>query len=179
VHYPVRGGRDIAIVGIFAASASAADWSAPADTAAVNAHVSGFPGPVRQLFAAVPEWRMWALHDLPRLPWPAQGPTALLGDAAHPMMPFLAQGGAMALEDAVVLADCLAQRPTIADAWQSYARLRHPRTSRVEAGARRNGRIYHLSGLAAAARNLTLGTIPGTRIMAGYDWLYGWRPPTA
>jgi salicylate hydroxylase len=111
----------------------------------------------------------------------ASGRIALLGDAAHPVMPFLAQGGVLALEDAVVLARVLASGVHAApDALQDYQRLRCARAERIAAASRRNGRIYHLGGLAAAARNASLRLIPGQRLMAGYDWIYGWTdaPPT-
>jgi salicylate hydroxylase len=101
---------------------------------------------------------------------------ALLGDAAHPVLPFLAQGGVLALEDAAVLADALArQADDVPAALSAYQRRRRARAVRVANASRRNGRIYHLSGLAALARNLYLRSMPPQRLMARYDWLYGWR----
>jgi salicylate hydroxylase len=106
----------------------------------------------------------------------AQGPIALLGDAAHPVLPFLAQGGVMALEDAAVLADALHRNPDqVPLALQQYQRRRRARVMRVAKASRRNGSIYHLQGLAAQARNLVLRKLPAQRLMARYDWLYGWR----
>lgn len=100
---------------------------------------------------------------------------ALLGDAAHPILPFLAQGGVMALEDAVVVARALAADPSDpARAFAAYARVRAPRVRRVAEASRKNGRIYHMSGLAAVARNLALRQIAPERFMRRYDWLYGW-----
>jgi salicylate hydroxylase len=74
-----------------------------------------------------------------------------------------------------VLADSLAGESNIAEALARYARIRRERASRVIAASRRNGRIYHLDGAMAAARNLTMRALGGERVMAGYDWLYGWR----
>ena len=101
---------------------------------------------------------------------------ALLGDAAHPVLPFLAQGGVMALEDAMVVADALHRHPGDAAAGlASYARQRRRRVMRVARASRGNGRIYHLAGLAAKARDMVLRKAPAQRLMARYDWLYGWR----
>ncbi len=105
-----------------------------------------------------------------------EGPIALLGDAAHPVLPFLAQGGVMALEDAAVLADALHRSPNdVPAALRRYERRRRPRVAQVAKASRRNGRIYHLSGLPALARDLALRKLPAQRLMTRYDWLYGWR----
>ena len=83
----------------------------------------------------IPFWRRWALHTLPELPHWTQGRVALLGDAAHPMLPYLAQGGAFALEDALVLAGCLRDAESIPDALGKYASLRRPRAQRAQAAS--------------------------------------------
>jgi 2-polyprenyl-6-methoxyphenol hydroxylase-like FAD-dependent oxidoreductase len=101
----------------------------------------------------------------------------LLGDAAHPMLPYLAQGAAMAIEDAAVLAQRLAEtRDDPAAAIRRYERERRSRTARAQRAARRNGTIYQLGGPAAALRSLALASLGGTRLLARYDWLYGWTP---
>ena len=129
-------------------------------------------------YAVSSKWRKWSLFDAPPLPRWTKGRVALLGDAAHPLLPFLAQGGVLALEDAVTLAAHLqASEGAPERAFAAYARERRPRARRVQNAARRNGRIYHLSGAMAAARNLVLRHTPPQRLMASYDWLYGWRPP--
>ena len=101
----------------------------------------------------------------------AQGRVALLGDAAHPMLPYLAQGAAMALEDAWVLARCLSETPDAPQALQRYAQIRAPRNARVVKTAERNGRIFHMSGVMAVARNSVLA-LQGTSVV-GLPWLYG------
>jgi salicylate hydroxylase len=101
----------------------------------------------------------------------------LLGDAAHAIVPFLAQGGVLALEDSVVLADALLIPGTdAADAIKSYEARRRSRAARVARASLTNGRIYHLSGAPALARNAVLRLGSPERLMARYDWLYGWRP---
>ena len=107
VHYPVKGGTLINIVAIVNDSWAEPGWSADGQREELLAHYSpwNWAQPVRE-FLAVPErWQKWALYDLPPLSTWGDGPVTLLGDAAHPMLPFLAQGAAMAIEDAAILAD--------------------------------------------------------------------------
>ena len=103
-----------------------------------------------------------------------------MGDAAHPMLPFLAQGAAMAIEDAVVAARCLARMPDDAEAaLRSYSAVRGARTRKVQRQAARNGERYHLAGVAAMLRDTAMRAIGGERLLRHYDWLYDWRPPAA
>ena len=94
------------------------------------------------------------------------------------MLPFLAQGGAMAIEDAAVLADCVAAMPDdLPRAMRSYERQRRARTARARRAARQNAVSYHLGGAGGVLRDLALTAMGGHRLMQRYDWLYGWRPP--
>jgi salicylate hydroxylase len=117
-------------------------------------------------------WKRWNLFDRKPLSAAhmAHGRVALLGDAAHPMLPYLAQGAAMALEDAWTLAQCLSQHDA-PQALQAYAQIRAPRTERVVQTAKRNGQIFHLSGAIAVARDAVL-SLKGTSTV-GMPWLYG------
>jgi salicylate hydroxylase len=99
----------------------------------------------------------------------------LLGDAAHPMLPFLAQGAAAALEDAVVLSARLADRDDIATALHAYEAERAPRAARLQAAARATGAIYHWRGPLGFARNVALRLL-GPRIAARQDWIYRYEP---
>ena len=93
------------------------------------------------------------------------------------MLPYLAQGAAMAIEDAAVLAAALAAAPDDPTAaLRRYEHNRGPRTARVQRGARRNDLIYHLAWPASAARDLAMGRMGSDRLLAQYDWIYGWRP---
>ena len=94
-------------------------------------------------------------------------------DAAHPILPFLAQGAAQAIEDAAALADAVARASSFPAALADYSRRRLARATRVQDTSRKLGRIYHLSGTAALARNATMRLIGGARLGARYDWLYG------
>jgi salicylate hydroxylase len=128
------------------------------------------------MVGAVPQWRKWALFTLPEQTGWTSGATALLGDAAHAMLPFAAQGAGMAIEDAAVLASCLTGQPAdIPAALQRYADLRQPRVARIQRTARQNGRIYHLSGPLAAARDLVIRAMGARRLQARQNWIYDWR----
>ena len=99
----------------------------------------------------------WALHDRPPMKQWSKGRIILLGDAAHPMLPFLAQGAAMAIEDGAVLADCISSYKDNEKSLKNFEQIRKPRTSFVQLAARRNAKILHLSGLAAFFRNIVMG----------------------
>jgi salicylate hydroxylase len=198
VHYPMRGGARVNLVAVAEASAderpnggngangngangNGGEWDHAAAAEAVLRRFGDFPQAVRALLAAGEDWRRWPLATVdPAGPW-QRGRAVLIGDAAHAMVPFLAQGAAMAIEDAVVLADHLAGADSAetGTALAAYARARRERVRQVWAGAARNGDIYHLAGLAAAARDTALSLAPPSLLLAGFDWLYGWRPAAA
>ena len=98
----------------------------------------------------------WALHDRAPMPRWSEGVVSLLGDACHPTLPFMAQGAAMAIEDAAVLAGCLAGDDSVAAGLKRYEDLRRPRTAGVQNGSRRNARVFHLTGVKAWLRNRAL-----------------------
>jgi salicylate hydroxylase len=180
VHYPIKNGQLINVVAIVNDSWAEPGWGADGQRDELLAHYSpwNWCEPVRE-FLAVPErWQKWALYDLPPLGTWGTGPVTLLGDAAHPMLPFLAQGAAMAIEDAAVLADQMARLPDDpAAAMRRYERARGKRTARVQRAAASNGRFYHLTAGEAWARNLFLRIAGGKMLLRRYNWLYDWRAP--
>jgi 2-polyprenyl-6-methoxyphenol hydroxylase-like FAD-dependent oxidoreductase len=179
VHYPVRGGSLINVVAIVRDDWREPGWSAPGERAEILARYrtpmwSAVP---RAILAAPEHWQKWALYDRPPLARWGKGAVTLLGDAAHPMLPYLAQGAAMAIEDAAVLAQRLADaRDDPAGAMRRYERQRRERAARAQRAARRNGIVYQLGGPGAFLRTLALTAIGGERLLARYDWLYGWTP---
>jgi salicylate hydroxylase len=182
VAYPISAGRQINVVAIVPGTWNRPGWSAPGD---VNELKSAFaakrwPGTARMLIGAVDGWRRWALFTLPDIGEWTDGAVALLGDAAHAMLPFAAQGAGMAIEDAAVLAKSLSEAPggniaSIPAALKQYGRLRRRRVLRVRRTARQQGRIYHLTGPLALARDLAIRAMGPQRMLARQDWIYDWR----
>jgi salicylate hydroxylase len=175
VHYPVKAGALINIVAIVRDDGHEAGWSAAGRATDLLPRFERFARAARALIALPDSWQKWALFDRAPQRIRTQDPVTLLGDAAHPMLPFLAQGGAMAIEDAAVLADCLRQDEDPARAFRSYEHARARRVARVQREARRNSWRYHLSGPLGLARNAVLAALGPKRLLHRYDWLYGWR----
>ncbi|MBU6463359.1 MAG: FAD-dependent monooxygenase [Bradyrhizobium sp.] len=181
VAYPISAARQINIVAVVAGDWNRPGWSAPGDIGEIKNVFSApqWPSTARMIVGAVDEWRKWALFTVPGGEW-STGAIALLGDAAHAMLPFAAQGAGMAIEDAAVLAKCLGETQnegaaSIARAMQRYAKLRLPRITQVQRAARQSGRIYHLTGPAASARDLAIKLMGASRVLARQDWIYDWR----
>ncbi len=176
VHYGVRGCRHVNVVAI-TRDAMVADpdrlWAKPGDPAQLARRFARWDARARALIAAAPAWTTWPLFDRAPLPAWNAGPVALLGDAAHPILPFLAQGAAQAIEDADALAQTVAGTRDLAHAFALYSQARQPRATRVQVEARRLGRLYHLSGPIALARNASMRLLGARRLLDRYDWLYG------
>lgn len=173
VCYPVQRGAALNIVLISDGDAAAERWSTPVDPEEIRRRFLSFPPSLQALVAATEDWQQWPLITRAPLAHYARGRVALIGDAAHPMLPFLAQGAVMALEDAIVLATQIsAARSEVALARYSQDRL--ARTQRVVRAAQQQGRIYHLAGPLRAARDAVLRAAPPTLMMRRYDWLYGY-----
>ncbi len=184
VAYPISGGRQINVVAVMPGTWNSPGWSASADVNDLKKALTsaGWSGPPRMLVGAVDDWKKWALFTVPPGDSWTEGSVALLGDAVHAMLPFAAQGAAMAIEDAAVLAGCLGavaatdSAAGVAEALRQYARLRRGRVARVQRTARAQGRIYHLRGAAAIARDLAIKAIRPSRMLSRQDWIYDWRP---
>ncbi|PUE17926.1 FAD-dependent monooxygenase [Limnohabitans sp. WS1] len=180
VHYPVRGGESLNLVAIVHGKKPEQfqNWDQDADTRELMQSMGKVGRDLHERLASVPAWRKWALHNSPPLSSASemvQGRVALLGDAAHAMLPYLAQGAGMAIEDAHVVAQCLStDGQTVQEQLQAYAEQRWERNARVQARAVRNGQIFHARGLEAIGRNLTMRFM-GERVM-DVPWLYGEGP---
>lgn len=134
--------------------------------------------PLRDLISACNDWRLWPLCGRPAMRGAhehVQGRVALVGDAAHPMLPYLAQGAGMAMEDAAALASNLsnATKDDVLQRLQAFAQARWQRNARVQARAVRNGKIFHAQGPLRLGRDIGL-RLMGARLM-DVPWLYGYR----
>ena len=177
VHYPVSGGEMMNIVVAGESPDVAEGWGAPAAAGEVLACLPHAVAPLAAILRAPQSWRRWAAADRPPAGRWGEGPATLIGDAAHPVLPYLAQGAVMALEDAVVLGHCVRSEPTLEAGLRAYERLRQPRVARLAKLSRRQGRIYHLRGPLRLARNALLSAMPSSLFLDQLDWLYSWRAP--
>jgi salicylate hydroxylase len=147
VHYPVSAGEEINIVSCNPAGDFAEEsWTADGRVDDLAAEYDGWDDRVQQLIAAVTQTKQYAFYDREPLKHWTQGRVALMGDAAHPMMPFFAQGASQAIEDGAVLALCLreATAANVDAALERYESLRRERASRVQAVSRERRRHHHL-----------------------------------
>ncbi len=180
VQYPVRGGEWLNVV-VFVHGEAPSDfqnWDHSANAADLKAALQDSCTGLQDLLLAVPNWRLWVMHDRPPMQGAhqhSQGRVALLGDAAHPMRPYLAQGAGMAIEDAAELGLVLkAATPQNAPAaLQRYATNRWHRNARVQARALRNGQIFHATGPVRWGRDVAM-KLMGERLL-DMPWLYGYR----
>ncbi|CAL9340170.1 3-hydroxybenzoate 6-hydroxylase 1 [Streptomyces sp. enrichment culture] len=175
VHYPISGGAQINIVAFGPAHDwTTESWSAHGRIEDLRAEFAGWSDDLRALLAAAESTGRWALLDRDPLPRWTNGPVALLGDAAHPMFPFFAQGAAQAMEDAAVLAGCLAGRPGTEDpaaALSRYEAIRRPRATRVQQLSRGRAQSNHLpDGPAQQARDASFSSADP---FAQSGWIYG------
>lgn len=180
VHYPVKAGKLVNIVAIVRDQWRDTGWSAAGARSDILRHFARWSWceQARALVGTPGQWLKWALYHRRGAFRGGSGPVTLIGDAAHPMLPYLAQGAAMAIEDAAVLADMLQRYgDDPADALRAYEGARRHRTARAQRAARRQGRLYGLGGPEAALRNLAMRWLGSERLLARQHWLYGWQPP--
>ena len=176
VHYPLRRGELFNLVVVFHSDRYEEGWDTYGDPAELHERFKDKCEPVRTLLTKVNAWKMWVLCDRPAIKNWTKGRITLLGDAAHPMLQYLAQGGNTAMEDAVCLANQVEENPgNYETAFKKYQELRYLRTARVQLMARVFGEIYHASGVNRELRNKLLRqwSEEGSLDMS---WLYGHQP---
>lgn len=190
VHYPVRRGELFNVVAVVEgllghghggpAGSDPQSWSHDARQADLLRALGPVCPDLRAMLDLVGEWTLWALNDRAPLAGPeeqARGRVALLGDAAHPLRPYLAQGAAMAIEDAWTLgrlAGAANGQPDWAALFARYAQTRWQRNARVQRRSQRNGTIFHASGALRLARNAAMAAL-GESLMDN-PWLYSGPP---
>ena len=180
VHYPVRGGAEVNVVVIVDDRDAPEGWNVPGAADEFLPHLKDWPEAITTFLAGQSGWRRWALYDMPPPRQWSAGRIALLGDAAHPVLPFLASGGVLAIEDAAVLAQALAAaKGDVPVAFAAYARKRRPRAARVQARSRRMGRVYHMGGVMRWSRNQVLTSQSPQDLLRRNDWLYSYRADEA
>ena len=171
VQYHLRSGELYNLVAVFHSNRYEEGWNAYGDPAELHERFRCTCDAVRTILGKIAEWRMWVLCDRePTKQW-SKGRVTLLGDAAHPMLQYLAQGAGMALEDSVVLAKCLGEADTVEKAFQVYPAKRYVRTGRVQLTSRLYGEVFHAEDVRRELRNAYCRN-------AGYEglaWIYdGW-----
>jgi salicylate hydroxylase len=180
VQYPVRSGEWLNVVCLVEGrlEGDVQGWDEAAALADLQAAMGSICARARELVGAIPQWRLWALHRRAPLAGPqemAAGRVALLGDAAHPMLPYLAQGAGMAIEDARELERVLpvadGRTLDVPTALRRYALSRWQRAARVQQRSLRNATIFHARGALRVARNLAMRA-GGERVL-DVPWLYG------
>jgi salicylate hydroxylase len=176
VHYPVSAGKMLNFVGLLEQDSWIKEsWTEPGSLSDLAEAYGGFAPQVRGIIAAADHTFKWALLDRDPLPRWAFGRIALLGDACHPMLPFLGQGAAQAIEDSATLAACLRQRPDdVPAALKLYETLRMPRATKCQTISRNNMTRFHLpDGPAQQARDAVMATGTTDWSFESIGWLYG------
>jgi salicylate hydroxylase len=178
VHYYVRRGEIVNWIAHYEADWREESWSVESDWREAAQAYAGWHPLLNELFSRTQRCYKWALYDRDPLPRWTQGRVTLLGDAAHPMLPYLAQGAAQAIEDGYVLADLLAQhRSDPHGALVAYEQARLPRTARVQLHARERGKINNTtSALARFTRDIRYRIrklLKPNEHTYGIEWIYG------
>ena len=174
VHYPLRDGKIINIVVILDARLDEdGEKQIDGDTLRKRIISHGAAFELADLISAAPLWRRWPFFIRPMLTTWTQDSVTLLGDAAHPMLPFLAQGAAQAIEDALALGQAFAApNITVERAFLAYEQKRRMQAQKVVAASRQQGQYFHLSGGLALARNIAIRLLGGKGMLARNAWLY-------
>jgi 2-polyprenyl-6-methoxyphenol hydroxylase-like FAD-dependent oxidoreductase len=173
VHYPLRRGELFNLVAVFHSNKYDEGWNTFGDTAELTERFADAVPPVRELLGKIETWKMWVLCDREPVSRWSDGRVTLLGDAAHPMLQYLAQGAGQAIEDAVVLGEALAFTGNdVPAAFAKYPQARYLRTGRVQLTARFYGDIYHASGVTRELRNRMFQSGQESPGFAGLKWMY-------
>lgn len=182
VHYPIRAGDLVNVVAIvedpWRGEESTDIWRDPkdADPKYLRRFFGGWSREARELLDAAPHWRRWPLFERRFAPRWSLDHVVMMGDAAHPVMPFLAQGAALAIEDAAALGRAFeAHERDVPAAIRMYENERIPRASDIALASRRQGAIYHMSGPLALARDAVMSRLTPAGMLRRVDWIYGYR----
>ena len=173
VHYPVSAGKNLNIVAASEQDWENKDWSTPAAPSEVQSYFAKAPRNLQKVLQAPQDWLKWAAAGHPHSPVWSKHKIVLIGDAIHPTLPYLAQGAAMAMEDAV----CLAFGLKTGGGFASYTQARQERTRKIVETSSRLGQIYHMSNPKRLARNFVIGHTSTKNQYNRLAWLYNWSAP--
>ena len=173
VHYPLRRGELYNLVAVFHSDKYVEGWDAFGEPDELHERFAGTCASVRELLERIETWKMWVLCDREPVKEWSDGRVTLLGDAAHPMLQYLAAGAGMAIEDAVTLSDILeANDGDIEKSFLEYPAERYLRTGQVQVMARVYGEVYHAAGVVRELRNNMLSERTPEQSYDGMAWLY-------
>jgi salicylate hydroxylase len=182
VHYPVRAGDLVNVVAViedpWRGEESTDIWRDPADADPryLKRMFGGWAKEAHEILNAAPQWRRWPLFERRFAPRWSLDNVVLMGDAAHPILPFLAQGAGLAIEDAEALGRAFATAGgNVRAAIKSYENERIPRASDIALASRRQGAIYHMSGPMGMARDAFMRRVTPEGMLRRVDWIYGYR----
>jgi len=178
VAYPVSKGRTVNLAAFTKGERIAEGWSGHADPSILSNAMQGTAATLVKLAALAGPWTAFPMHTVRQQRWMVPQGIALIGDAAHAMTPFAAQGAAMGIEDASMLANLIADFSGDTErALATWENLRQPRVEKVLKRGALNRTAWHAWGPVAVARNLVLKTRPPDKLASDLDWLYGWEEP--
>jgi len=173
VHYPVSNGKKINIVAAVEQNWEKRGWSLPADSTQVLEHFKNAHDSLMAIISQPQEWLKWAAAGHPHAKNWHRNNAVLIGDAVHPTLPYMAQGAAMAIEDAVCLGHHIKhQRPI-----NEYAQIRQSRTKKIVETSTKLGKIYHMTNPSRIARNLVIKNTSSSGQFKRMAWLYNWQAP--
>ena len=173
VHYPVSSGKNLNIVAASEQNWESRNWSTPTVPAEVKEYFAKACYDLHKVLKIPENWLKWAAAGHPVAPVWHKHQAVLIGDAIHPTLPYLAQGAAMALEDAVCLASALSKGQSLAE----FAGTRQLRTAKIVATSTQQGNIYHLRNPTRLARNLVIRSLSSDAQLKRLNWLYNWSAP--
>jgi salicylate hydroxylase len=176
VHYPIAGGNFLNLAASNDNGATEALSGVDVDSEHVLAQLAALGGTAQRLLDLGSDWKSWVLVDREPVPYWTDGRVTLLGDAAHPMLHYAAQGAGQALEDAVVLGDLLdCTSAELASRFEKYNAARRERTAAIQRISRESIRLWHPAGAAATARNAVLSAMSASDLYDQLAWMHGAR----
>ncbi len=176
IFYSVRAGRTVNVLIAIRSREKTLIPQKNIDPSPLRSATSWWHKRLRTCFDQVENWATWPLLTAGKLRHWNEGACVLIGDAAHAMLPYAAQGAAMAIEDAFELATLLKPDNDPTSAFKSFAARRRKRVAKVAKLAETNGQLYHMGWPFSAVRNIGMRLIPGSQLLNRQAWIYGWRP---